>query len=94
MLPVSEKYADYAEKVCELLKNSEIRASLDSRNETLGKRIREISLLRVPIIAIVGEKEVNEGTVSVRRRGEDLGSMSAEDFIKYIKSAVAEELKN
>ncbi|MBQ1937053.1 MAG: threonine--tRNA ligase, partial [Bacteroidales bacterium] len=94
VLPVSEKYADYAEKVCELLKNSEIRASLDSRNETLGKRIREISLLRVPIIAIVGEKEVNEGTVSVRRRGEDLGSMSAEDFIKYIKSAVAEELKN
>ena len=94
VLPVSEKYAEYAEKVCELLKNSEIRASLDSRNETLGKRIREISLLRVPIIAIVGEKEVNEGTVSVRRRGEDLGSMSAEDFVKYIKSAVAEELKN
>jgi len=94
LLPVSEKYADYAEKVCELLKNSEIRASVDSRNETLGKRIREISLLRVPLIAIVGEKEVSEGTVSIRREGVDQGSMSAEDFVKYVQSAVAEELKN
>ena len=92
ILPVSEKYADYAEKVCDLLKNSEIRASIDSRNETLGKRIREISLLRVPVIAIVGEKEAAEGTVSVRRRGEDQGSMTAEEFVNYIKSAVAEEL--
>lgn len=94
ILPVSEKYAEYAEKVCELLKNSEIRASVDSRNETLGKRIRDISLLRVPVIAIVGEKEVTEGTVSVRMEGADAGSMSAEKFIEYIKSAVAEELKN
>ena len=77
-----------------MLKNSEIRASVDARNETLGKRIREISLLRVPLIAIVGEKEVQEGTVSVRREGVDQGSMSAEDFVKYINAAVAEELKN
>ena len=94
VLPISEKYADYAEKVCSLLKNSEIRASVDARNETLGKRIREISLLRVPLIAIVGEKEVQEGTVSVRREGVDQGSMSAKDFVKYINAAVAEELKN
>ncbi len=94
ILPVSEKYADYAEKVCELLKNSEIRASVDSRNETLGKRIREISLLRVPVLAIVGEKEVNDNAVSVRREGADAGSMSVEEFVQYIKSAVADELKN
>ena len=94
ILPVSEKYADYAEKVCELLKNSEIRASVDSRNETLGKRIREISLLRVPVLAIVGEKEVSDNAVSVRREGADVGSMSVEQFIQYIKSAVADELKN
>lgn len=94
ILPISEKYADYAEKVCELLKNSEIRASVDSRNETLGKRIREISLLRVPLIAIVGEKEVNEGAVSVRREGVDQGSMPADKFVEYIKSAIADELKN
>ena len=94
ILPISEKYADYAEKVCELLKNSEIRASVDSRNETLGKRIREISLLRVPIIAIVGEKEVSENSVSVRREGVDAGSYSLDQFVQYINSAVAEELKN
>ena len=94
VLPISEKYEDYAKKVCELLKNSEIRASIDARNETLGKRIREISLLRVPVIAIVGEKEASEGTVSVRREGADQGTMSAERFVEYLKAAVAEELKN
>ncbi len=92
ILPVSEKYAEYAEKVCNLLKNYEIRASIDSRNETLGKRIRDIAALRVPILAIVGEKETAEGTVSVRREGENKGSMSTEQFVEYIKSAVAEEL--
>ena len=92
VLPISEKYADYAEKVCKLLKNSDIRASIDSRNETLGKRIREISLLRVPVIAIVGEKEASEGTVSVRREGVDQGSMTVEQFVQYINSAIAEEL--
>ncbi|MBO6170094.1 MAG: threonine--tRNA ligase [Bacteroidales bacterium] len=92
VLPISEKYADYAEKVCNLLKNSDIRASIDSRNETLGKRIREISLLRVPVIVIVGEKEASEGTVSVRREGVDQGSMTVEQFVQYINSAIAEEL--
>ena len=92
VLPISEKYADYAEKICDLLKNSDIRASIDSRNETLGKRIRDISLLRVPVIAIVGEKEATEGTVSVRREGVDQGAMTAEQFVKYINTAVAEEL--
>ena len=92
VLPISEKYADYAEKVCSLLKNSEIRASVDSRNETLGKRIREISLLRVPVLVIVGEKEAAEGTVSVRREGVDQGSMSLDNFVNYLKAAVAEEL--
>jgi len=92
VLPISEKYADYAEKVCELLKNNEIRASVDSRNETLGKRIREISLLRVPVLVIVGEKEMAEGTVSVRRNGSDVGSMSVAGFVEYFRDAVAQEL--
>ena len=93
ILPVSEKYADYAEKVCELLKNSEIRASVDSRNETLGKRIRDIALYRVPLLAIVGEKEVGENAVSVRHEGVDKGSMGVGQFVDYIKSVVADELK-
>ena len=92
VLPVSEKYVEYAEKVCDLLKNSDIRASVDSRNETLGKRIREIALLRVPVLVIVGEKEEADGTVSVRRNGADAGSMKVDEFITYLKSAVAEEL--
>ena len=92
VLPVSEKYAEYAEKVCSLLKNSEIRASVDSRNETLGKRIRDIAALRVPVLMIVGEKEVAEGTVSVRQEGADKGSMNIEQVINYLKSAIAEEL--
>ena len=92
VLPISEKYADYAKKVCELLNYSEIRASVDARNETLGKRIREIAGLRVPVLVIVGEKEVAEGTVSVRREGADAGSMSVDGFIEYFKAAVAEEL--
>ena len=94
VLPISEKFADYAKKVCELLKNSEIRASIDDRNETLGKRIRDISLLRVPLIAIVGEKEAADGTVSVRRDGVNVGTMGAQEFVKYIEAAVAEELKS
>ena len=92
VLPISEKFENYAKKVCELLNNSEIRASIDSRNETLGKRIRDLSQFRVPLLVVVGEKEEADGTVSVRREGANVGSMSAEDFVKYVKSAVAEEL--
>ncbi len=93
VLPVSEKYAEYAKKVCGLLNNSDIRTSLDDRNETLGKRIREISLLRVPVLVIVGEKEVADGTVSVRREGADAGTMKVDDFIKWFKAEVARELE-
>ena len=92
VLPISEKFENYAKKVCELLNNSEIRASIDSRNETLGKRIRDIAQYRVPLLVVVGEKEEADGTVSVRREGVNVGTQSLEDFVKYVKSAVAEEL--
>ena len=74
------------------MKNSDIRASIDDRNETLGKRIREISLLRVPVIVIVGEKEAAAGSVSVRRDGVDKGVVTVQEFIDRFKAAVAEEL--
>ncbi len=93
VLPVSEKYSEYAKKVCSLLNNCDIRSSLDARNETLGKRIREISLLRVPVLVIVGEKEVAEGTVSVRREGADVGTMKTEDFVTWFKAETAKELE-
>ena len=92
VLPISEKYADYAKKVCELMNNSEIRASIDDRNETLGKRIREISLKKIPLIAIVGEKEMADGTVSIRRDGVDKGSMTVDAFIARFKEITSEEL--
>ncbi len=92
VLPVSEKYAEYAEKVCELMNNYDIRSSVDSRNETLGKRIREISMLRVPIIVIVGEKEMTENLVSIRKAGEDMGSMSINDFVAWFQDIIKKEL--
>lgn len=92
VLPVSEKYGEYAKKVCDLLNNSEIRSSLDDRNETLGKRIRDISLLRVPVLIIVGEKEVADGTVSVRLRGQDAGTKTVEEFLTWFGDAVKSEL--
>ena len=93
VLPVSEKYADYAKKVCDLMNNSDIRASIDDRNETIGKRIRESEMKRVPYIVIVGEKEMAEGTVSVRKQGgQDEGAMSVDDFIAMLGREVAEQL--
>ena len=93
VLPVSEKFTDYAKKVCDLMNNSDIRASIDDRNETIGKRIRENELKRVPYIVIVGEKEMTEGTVSVRRQGgQDEGTMPLENFIDRINKEVAEQL--
>ena len=93
VLPVSEKYAEYAKKVCGLLNNSDIRTSVDDRNETLGKRIRENSLLRIPVRIIVGEKEAAEGTVAVTREGVDAGTMKAEEFVTWFKAEVAKELE-
>ena len=93
IVPVSEKYEEYAKKVCDLLNISDIRASIDDRNETLGKRIRESELKRIPFLVIVGEKEMNEGTVSVRRQGGiDAGSMSAEDFVALVSNEIKDQL--
>ena len=93
ILPVSGKFSDYAKKVCDLLNNSDIRTSVDDRNETLGKRIRENSLLRIPVRIIVGEKEAAEGTVAVTREGVDAGIMKAEEFVTWFKAEVAKELE-
>lgn len=94
ILPVSEKYNDYAKKVCELLNNYDIRASIDDRNETIGKKIRENELKRIPFLLIVGEKEAESNLVSVRRQGEgDKGQMGVEEFISLVSEEVAQQLK-
>ena len=93
VLPLSEKFADYAKKVCNFLNNCEIRASMDDRNETLGKRIRENELKRIPFLAIVGEKEQADGTVSVRRQGgKDLGVMTQEAFKQLLLDEINGQL--
>ncbi|GGG54396.1 threonine--tRNA ligase [Epilithonimonas arachidiradicis] len=86
ILPISEKYADYAKKVSQLLENHDICGLIDDRNEKTGKKIRDAELKKLPFMLIVGENEENNGTISVRRRGEgDLGEMSVDAFITYFK---------
>jgi threonyl-tRNA synthetase len=93
VLPISEKFNDYAEKVLNFLNNSDIRTLIDQRNEKIGKKIRESELKRIPYLLIVGEKEMNSGTVSVRKQGEgDQGSMSIEDFAAFIKAEVEKQI--
>ena len=89
VLPISEKYEKYTEKVLHLLENSEIRALADHRNEKTGRKIRDAEISKIPFMLIVGEKEEKEGTVSVRRHGEgDKGTYSIEDFIALIKKEI------
>jgi threonyl-tRNA synthetase len=93
VLPVSEKYNDFAKKVCNLLNNCDIRASIDDRNETIGKKIRENELKRMPFQLIVGEKEASSNSVSVRKQGgEDLGAMEVDQFVAYIKAEIEAQL--
>ena len=93
VIPVGEKFENYAKKVAELLNNAEIRASVDTRNETMGKRIRDNELRRIPFIVIVGEKEETDGTVSVRRQGGvNEGVMSAEAFSELVRNEVKQQL--
>ncbi len=93
VLPISEKVNDYATEVSYLLNNSEIRGLVDSRNEKIGKKIREAELKRIPYMLIVGEQEAKEGVVSVRKQGEgDLGTMTVEAFAEIINAEVKEVL--
>ncbi len=92
ILPISEKYIDYAENLLNVLKNNDIRALIDNRSEKTGKKIRDAELKRIPLMLIVGEKEQSEETVSVRKQGgEDLGSMTIENFINYVETTIKEQ---
>ena len=95
ILPISEKFHDYAEKVSNLLKNYDIRTLIDERSEKIGKKIRDNELKRIPYLLIIGEKEQENGTVSVRRQGEgDKGEMELEDFAQFLQAEVKNQLES
>lgn len=94
ILPISEKFHDYAKNVLNLLNNSDIRASIDERSEKIGKKIRDAELQKVPYLLIVGEKEATEGNISVRKQGTgDLGSFEVETFANLINDEVKKSLE-
>lgn len=95
VLPISDKYNDYANEVCRQLNDSDVRATVDDRSEKIGRKIRDNEMMHIPYLLIVGENEVNEGTVSIRKQGDgDQGSMKIADFAKKINDEVAEMTKN
>jgi threonyl-tRNA synthetase len=94
ILPISEKYNDYAKKVLELLNISDIRGLVDDRNEKIGKKIRDNEVNKIPFMLVVGEKEAEEGTVAVREHGKgDIGTMTIEDFAKLIQTTIDNDFK-
>ena len=94
ILSISEKYEKYARKVLNLLENNEIRALVDNRNETMGKKIRDAEMQKVPYMIIVGEQEELDETVSVRKHGgENLGTISVDSFTSTIEEEIKKTLK-
>ena len=92
ILPISDKFHGYAEEVRQQLDMAGLRVSVDTRSEKIGYKIREAQLHKIPYMLVIGEKEVESGTVSVRKRGEgDIGAMSIADFIDSAKTDVAEK---
>ncbi|WP_339666747.1 threonine--tRNA ligase [Maribacter arcticus] len=95
ILPVSEKHEKYAEKVLKSLENNEIRALIDSRNETIGKKIREAEMSKIPFMLIVGESDEAANTISVRKHGgEDLGAISVTTFTDLVNKEINSTLKS
>jgi threonyl-tRNA synthetase len=89
VLPISEKYQEYADTIFKQLEEHDIRGFLDSRDEKIGRKIRDAEVQKVPFMLIIGEKEQNEGQVSIRKHGEgDLGSKSVAEFVAYFKEAL------
>jgi threonyl-tRNA synthetase len=93
ILPISEKFADYAEQIKGQLEEAEISGNIDHRDEKIGRKIRDSEMKKVPFMVIVGEKEQAEGKLSVRKHGEgDLGTFTVEEFISYFKNIIKESL--
>lgn len=93
VLPISDKYVDDAHRMVDILKNSDIRASVDERSEKIGRKIRDAELAKFPFMLVIGEKEAGSGTVAVREHGQgDLGTMTPQAFADLVNAKVAEQL--
>ena len=91
ILPISDKFLDYSNTILQTLKNADIRVEIDERNEKIGKKIRDTELARVPYMLVIGEKEMNEKQVSIRRQGKgDMGVKKLDDFVSEIILEVKE----
>ena len=91
VLPISDKFMDYAKSVSDKLKKADIRSEVDDRNEKIGKKIRDTELMKVPYMLVVGEKEMNENKVAVRRQGKgDIGVRTVDDFMNEVVSEIKE----
>ena len=94
VLPISEKYNEYAKEVQKFFDKQGVRAVVDDRNEKIGRKIRDNELKRVPYMVVVGEKEAAEGLVSMRKQGGgEQATMTKEEFVKRINDEVDEQLK-
>jgi threonyl-tRNA synthetase len=91
ILPISDKFMDYANTILQTLKKADIRVEIDDRNEKIGKKIRDTELLKVPYMLVIGEKEMNEGKVAIRRQGiGDLGVKPLEEFVAELSLEIKE----
>ncbi|WP_315815740.1 His/Gly/Thr/Pro-type tRNA ligase C-terminal domain-containing protein [Paraflavitalea speifideaquila] len=91
VLPISDKFLPYANSILESLKNADIRGEVDDRNEKIGKKIRDTELMKVPYMLVVGEKEMNEGKVAIRRQGKgDTGVKPIDEFIAELSAEIKE----
>ena len=93
ILPISDKFMDYANSVLQTLKNADIRAEIDDRSEKIGRKIRDTEMAKVPYMLVIGEKEMNEGMVSIRRQGKgDLGSKALDEFVQEIAAEIKQRI--
>ena len=92
LMPIADRHNEFTSKVAAELKKRGIRVEVDDRSEKIGFKIREAQLQKVPYMLVIGDKEVEDGTVAVRRRGEgDIGAMKQEDFIAMLQEEIADK---
>ena len=93
ILPISDKFMDYANSVLDTLKKADIRAEIDDRSEKIGRKIRDTEMAKVPYMLVIGEKEMNEGKVAIRRQGKgDIGVKLVNEFVQEITTEIKDRV--